>query len=92
MNGERANWLSSHAARSAISPKLRAVEKAVGRQINPTVLSLDEFSKNLAQKNHFPKTVMGNKKIMLVGTEDKLESIARSAEGAHASDEQTRAR
>jgi DNA-binding transcriptional ArsR family regulator len=75
-----------------IGPKLRTVEKAVGRQINPTVFSLDEFSKNLAQKNHFLRTVMRNKKIMLVGTEDELETIARGAEGAHASNEQTRAR
>jgi DNA-binding transcriptional ArsR family regulator len=66
-----------------ISPKLRTVEKAVGRQINPTVFSLDEFSKNLARKNHFLRTVMRSKKIMLVGTEDELETIARRAEGAH---------
>lgn len=75
-----------------ISPKLRTVEKAVGRQINPTVFSLDEFSKSLAQKNHFLRTVMRNKKIMLVGTEDELETIAHSAQGAHASVQQTRAR
>ena len=75
-----------------ISPKLRTVEQAVGRQINPTVFSLDEFSRNLAKKNHFLRTVMRNKKIMLVGTEDGLETIARSAEGAHASVEQTRVR
>jgi uncharacterized protein len=75
-----------------ISPKLRAVEKTVGRQINPTVFSLDEFSKNLAQRNHFLKTVMRNKKMMLVETEDELETIARGVEGAHAPDEQTRAR
>jgi hypothetical protein len=66
-----------------ISPKLRTVEKAVGRQINPTVFSLDEFSKNLARKNHFLRTVLRSKKIMLVGTEDELETIARRAEGAH---------
>jgi uncharacterized protein len=75
-----------------ISPKLRTVEKALGRQINPTVFAPDEFSKNLAQKNHFLRTVMHNKKIMLVGTEDELETIARGAEGAHASNKQTRAR
>ena len=61
-----------------ISPKLRTVEKAVGRQINPTVFSLDEFSKNIAQKNHFLRTVMRNKKIMLVGTEDELKNYSRS--------------
>jgi DNA-binding transcriptional ArsR family regulator len=75
-----------------ISPRLRSVEKAVGRQINPTVFSLDEFAKNFRQKNHFLRTVMRNKKIMLVGTEDELEAVARSAESAYASVEQTRNR
>ena len=60
-----------------ISPRLRTVERTVGRQVNPTVFSLDEFAKNLAQKNHFLRTVMRNNKIMLIGTEDELESIAR---------------
>ncbi len=69
-----------------ISPKLRAVEKAVGRQINPTVFSRDEFAKSLTQKNHFLRTVMRNKKIMLVGTEDELEAIARGAQSTHAPD------
>ncbi len=71
-----------------ISPKLRAVEKAVGRQINPTVFSRYEFAKSLMQKNHFLRTVMRNKKIMLVGTEDELEAVARGAQSTHAPDEQ----
>lgn len=72
-----------------LSPKLRSVEVAVGRQINPTVFSLDEFAKKLAEKNHFLQTVLKNKKIMLVGTEDELEEIARRAEDSHAQVEQT---
>ncbi len=71
-----------------LSPKLRAVEVAVGRQINPTVFSLDEFAKKVSAKNHFLRTVLRNKKIMLVGTEDELESIARRAEDSHAQVEQ----
>jgi DNA-binding transcriptional ArsR family regulator len=74
------------------SPGLRRVEKMVGRQINPTVFSQDDFVKNIARKNHFLLTVMRGKKIMLVGTEDELESIARHAKGAHAPFEQTRTR
>ncbi len=61
-----------------ISSRLRAVEKAVGRQVNPTVFSLEEFVKNLAQKNHFLRTVMRGEKIMLLGSQDELESIVRS--------------
>lgn len=72
-----------------LSPRLRAVETAVGRQVNPTVFSLDEFAKKVTEKNHFLRTVMKNKKIMLVGTENELESIARGAEDSHAPIEQT---
>jgi uncharacterized protein len=72
-----------------ISPKLRGIEKTLGRQINPTVFSHDEFAKSLTQKNHFLRTVMRNKKIMLVGTEDELEAVARGAQSPHAPDEQT---
>jgi len=75
-----------------LSPKLRAVEAAVGRQINPTVFSLDEFAKKVSEKNHFLRTVLRNKKIMLVGTEDELESLARRAEDSRAPIEQTRTR
>jgi DNA-binding transcriptional ArsR family regulator len=71
-----------------ISPKLRTVEKAVGRQINPTVFSLDDFAKSVAQKNHFLRTVMRNKKIMLVGTEDELDAVARGAQSTRAPIEQ----
>ena len=72
-----------------ISAKLRNVEKAVGRQINPTAFSLEEFAGRLAQKNHFLRTVMRARKIMLIGTEDELENIARRAESARAPDQQT---
>lgn len=72
-----------------LSPKLRAVEATVGRQVNPTVFSLDEFTRKVAEKNHFLRTVLRNKKIMLVGTQDELEEIARGAEDSHAPFEQT---
>jgi hypothetical protein len=74
------------------SPGLRRVEKVVGRQINPTVFSQDDFVKNIARENHFLLTVMRGKKIMLVGTEDELESIARRAKGAPTPLEQARTR
>jgi hypothetical protein len=72
-----------------LSPRLRAVETAVGRQVNPTVFSVDELAKKAAEKNHFLRTVLRNKKIMLVGTEDELDKIAHRAENSHAPVEQT---
>jgi hypothetical protein len=71
-----------------LSPKLRTVEAAVGRQVNPTVFSLDEFAKKVTDKSHFLRTVLTNKKIMLVGTENELENIAHGAEDSYASVEQ----
>jgi uncharacterized protein len=71
-----------------LSPRLRAVEAAVGRQVNPTVFSIDEFVKKAAEKNHFLRTVLRNKKIMLVGTRDELDEIGRRAEDPHAPVEQ----
>jgi DNA-binding transcriptional ArsR family regulator len=75
-----------------VNSALRGVEGAVGRQINPTVFSKKDFVENITKKNHFLLTVMKGKKIMLVGTEDELESIARRAKDPHAPVKQARAR
>jgi uncharacterized protein len=47
-----------------LSPRLQTVEAAVGRQVNPTVFSVDEFAKKAVEKNHFLRTVLRNQKIM----------------------------
>jgi DNA-binding transcriptional ArsR family regulator len=62
-----------------MGPQLRRLEKSVSRQINTAIFIVDDFVKNLADKNHFLLTVMRGKKIMVKGTEDELEAIARSA-------------
>jgi predicted nucleotidyltransferase len=72
-----------------VGAKLSRVEKALARQVNPTVYSLDEFAQRVAEKNHFLRTVLRNKKIMLVGTEDDLEAVARGAQGSPAPVEPT---
>ncbi len=71
--------LIGNASTMELAPILRRLEKIVDRQINPTIFTGEDFAKNLAQKNHFLQTVMRGKKIMLKGTEDELEAIARSA-------------
>jgi predicted nucleotidyltransferase len=61
-----------------MAPVLRRLEKTVDRQINTTIFTQDDFVKNLTDKNHFLLTVMRGKKMMVKGTEDELEAIARS--------------
>lgn len=71
--------LIGHVSTMEMAPVLRRMEQTVGRQINLTIFTEDDFVENLAQKNHFLRTVMRGKKVMLKGTEDDLETIARSA-------------
>jgi predicted nucleotidyltransferase len=67
-----------------VVPLLRRVEKAVARQINPTIFTETDFSRNFASRNHFLVTVMRGEKIMLKGTQDELEAFARGAQDSFA--------
>ena len=69
-------------------PVLRQLENVMGREINPTIFTKDDFSRNIAKKNHFLLTVLRGPKIMLKGTQDELETVARSAKGSRAQNEQ----
>jgi uncharacterized protein len=53
----------------------RAVEKSIGRPINPTVYSVAEFKSKVASGNHFLNAVLKGKKIFLLGNEDELRKV-----------------
>jgi predicted nucleotidyltransferase len=55
-----------------ILAQLTSAERDLGRSINPTVFSLKEFKSRLKAGNHFLKSVMREKKVLLVGSEDEL--------------------
>lgn len=57
---------------SALSP----AQKALAREINPTIYSASEFRMKLRTGNHFLQTIMGQKKIFILGTEDELAGLA----------------
>ena len=57
---------------SAIGP----AQKALGREINPTVFPVSEFQSKLAAKNHFLHSVMADKKLFVLGSEDDLAKLA----------------
>ena len=56
----------------------------IGREINPHVMSTEEFSKKLRAKNHFISSVMETEKMFVIGDEDELKRLGeeRLAEGA----------
>jgi predicted nucleotidyltransferase len=57
--------------------RLSAVEKSIGRPINPTVYSVAEFKSKLASGNHFLNAVLKGKKVLLLGDEDELRKVGR---------------
>ncbi len=58
-----------------ILSRLSTVEKSIGRPINPTVYSVDEFKSKLASGNHFLTAVLKGQKIFLRGDEDELRKV-----------------
>jgi predicted nucleotidyltransferase len=65
-----------------IVPAFRRVENVIGRPINETIFSERDFRDSLKKKNHFLRTVLRSDKIMLKGSEDELDTVARNAQSA----------
>ena len=58
-----------------ILSRLSSVEKNIGRPINPTVYSVEEFKSKLASGNHFLTAVLKGQKEFLLGDEDELRKV-----------------
>jgi predicted nucleotidyltransferase len=58
--------------------RIGAVDKSIGRSINPTVYSVAEFKAKLASGNHFVNSVLKGKKVFLLGGEDELGKVGRA--------------
>ena len=59
-----------------VVPALAPAQRMLGREINPTVFAVDEFRSKLASGNHFLRSVMKEKKLFVVGTENELTKLA----------------
>jgi len=68
---------------SALSP----AERVLGREINPTVFPVSEFRSKLAAGNHFLRSVMKQKKLFVLGTENELAKLASKQLAGSARDE-----
>jgi predicted nucleotidyltransferase len=56
----------------------------LGREINPTVFPRAEFSAKARERDHFLTTVLGERKLFLIGGDDELEDLARPRRAAGA--------
>jgi predicted nucleotidyltransferase len=60
---------------------LSEAQKALGREINPTVFPVAEFRSKLAAGNHFLRSVMEGKKLFVLGAENELAKLAEKRMG-----------
>jgi len=58
-------------------PGLRRAEKALGREVNPTIYSSEEFLQKRKEGDSFINTVLSDSKIFLKGNDSELEALAR---------------
>ncbi len=64
-----------------ILSRLSTVEKNIGRPINPTVYSVEEFKSKLASGDHFLTAALKGQKEFLLGDEDELRKSGWSTVG-----------
>jgi predicted nucleotidyltransferase len=60
-----------------LSGLLSGVEEKIGREVNPHVMSENEFRSRLKAKEHFMSNVLKEPKIFLIGSENDLKPMGR---------------
>ena len=60
---------------SEMVPGLKRAEAILGRPINPTVYSIEEFGRKARGHDHFLSTVLGGARQFVKGNERELEEI-----------------
>ena len=55
-----------------VSRLLAGVSERIGREVNPHVMSAEEFGERRRAEDHFLKRVIGSPKLFVVGDEDEL--------------------
>ena len=60
-----------------VSEALARAQKAIGREVNPSVYALTDFRAKLAAKHHFLRTVLKAEKVFLIGDEHELARLAK---------------
>jgi predicted nucleotidyltransferase len=75
-----------------LTPALRRAEARLGRPVNPTLYTREEFATKLQAGHHFLKTVIGGEKLFVLGDLHELAAIAYGPPGAATHPKPPRAR
>jgi hypothetical protein len=49
----------------------------IGREINPHIMTEDEYRKRVKTKDHFVTNVLDGPKLFIIGTEDEFEAMGK---------------
>ena len=61
---------------SDVVSALATAQRVLGREVNPTIFPVPEFRSKLAAGNHFLRSVMKEKKLLVLGTDNELKKLA----------------
>lgn len=61
----------------ALVKVLKEPSQQIGREINPHIMTLDEFEKRIRNREHFVKTVLESPILMIKGNEDELKRLGQ---------------
>lgn len=61
-----------------VADSVRMAQESLAREINPSVYSAQEFLLKKTSKSHFITSVLAQKKIFVIGSEDELEKLGDS--------------
>jgi len=73
-----------------LSRLLSGVAARVGREINPHVFTVEEFTRRMKARDHFISTVRAAPKLFVIGNEDELTTMGRERVVAPASNQPAR--
>jgi hypothetical protein len=62
---------------AALAPSLRKAERRLGREVNVTDYSVEEFRKKVAEGDHFLTTVLKGSLQFVKGEQRDLDAVAR---------------
>jgi predicted nucleotidyltransferase len=65
-----------NASFSDVVSALSTAQSVLGREVNPTVFPISEFRSKLAAGNHFLRSIMKDKRLFVLGTENELKKLA----------------
>lgn len=77
---------------SEIASRIRALERRIGRPINPTVYTEDEFRRRVSVRDHFLTAVVQDPKLFVVGGQDELAELTQRTANKTPPDEPGRTR